>query len=237
VFGSNRCLISGYNRFYVTAADYNTYISSGLLAGDRLSGTGIAANTVISSYRFYGNISGTDYYEFTMNFNATANVTSPSTITATRSFQTASTSTIFFQKTSWETVGAKAGTEVSDTLFPAGTFVSTATLITYFGTQYYRVTFNQTSTTTTINAGTTTVTFKFGLPPYAQPGETVFSFVSATGQNSALNLSELKELTNTTLGGRGTYPNGPDVLAINVYRTAGTAIPANIVLRWGEAQA
>jgi len=47
----------------------------------------------------------------------------------------------------------------------------------------------------------------------------------------------LKELTNTTLGGRGTYPNGPDVLAINVYKTSGAAVDANIILRWGEAQA
>lgn len=237
VFGSNRALLSGYNRFYVTDADYATYIANGLTTGDRLSGTGIAANTVITSFRFYGNISGINYYEFTMNLNATANVTAPASITATRSFTTSSTSTIFFQRASWESNGAKAGTEVSDVLFPAGTFVSTSTLTSFFGTQYYRVTFSQTSTTAAITAGTTTVTFKFGLPPYAQPGETVFSFVSATGQNSALDLSELKELTNTTLGGRGTYPNGPDVLAINVYKTAGTVIPANIVLRWGEAQA
>jgi len=52
-----------------------------------------------------------------------------------------------------------------------------------------------------------------------------------------LNLSELKELTNTTLGGRGAFPNGPDVLAINVYKTAGAATISNIIIRWGEAQA
>ena len=45
----------------------------------------------------------------------------------------------------------------------------------------------------------------------------------------------LKELTNTTLGGRGTFPNGPDVLAINVYKTSGTAVDANIIIKWGEA--
>jgi hypothetical protein len=47
----------------------------------------------------------------------------------------------------------------------------------------------------------------------------------------------LKELTNTTLGGRGTFPNGPDVLAINIYKTAGADVLTNIILRWGEAQA
>lgn len=31
--------------------------------------------------------------------------------------------------------------------------------------------------------------------------------------------------------------NGPNVLAINVYKVSGAAAPANIILRWGEAQA
>ena len=48
---------------------------------------------------------------------------------------------------------------------------------------------------------------------------------------------ELKELTNTPIGGRGTFPNGPDVLAINAYLTSGNAINATINLRWAEAQA
>ena len=47
----------------------------------------------------------------------------------------------------------------------------------------------------------------------------------------------MKELTNTPLGGRGTYPNGPDVLALNVYKVGGVTANANIILRWGEAQA
>jgi len=47
----------------------------------------------------------------------------------------------------------------------------------------------------------------------------------------------LKELTATPLGGRGTFPNGPDVLFINVYLTQGLPVNANLVLRWGEAQA
>jgi hypothetical protein len=50
-------------------------------------------------------------------------------------------------------------------------------------------------------------------------------------------LVELKELTATTIGGRGAFPNGPDVLAINVYKVSGTTATANIILRWGEAQA
>ena len=87
-----------------------------------------------------------------------------------------------------------------------------------------------------ITAGTT-VGFLFGQPPYAQPGETVFSFIATPGSTSVLDLGTLKELTNTTLGGRGTFPNGPDVLAINVYKAAGGDTNANIIIRWGEAQA
>jgi hypothetical protein len=70
----------------------------------------------------------------------------------------------------------------------------------------------------------------------ATPGETVFSFVGSPANKDSLDLSNLKEMTNTPIGGRGCYPNGPDVLFINVYITQGSVI-ANMVLRWGEAQA
>ena len=70
----------------------------------------------------------------------------------------------------------------------------------------------------------------------AAPGETVFSFVSSGASGGSLDLSDLKELNNTPIGGRGTFPNGPDVLAINAYLSTGTC-GANFVLRWSEAQA
>ena len=65
----------------------------------------------------------------------------------------------------------------------------------------------------------------------------MFSFIAVPGERSTLDLSELKELTNTPLGGRGTFPNGPDVLAINVYKVTGSDINSNIIIKWGEAQA
>ena len=71
----------------------------------------------------------------------------------------------------------------------------------------------------------------------AAPGETVFSFVGTAVDKSTIDLAELKELNNTPIGGRGTFPNGPDVLAINVYLTTGSNIGGNFVLRWSEAQA
>jgi hypothetical protein len=72
---------------------------------------------------------------------------------------------------------------------------------------------------------------------YALPGEQIFSFIAGQSGRDSLDLTPLKELTNTPIGGRGTFPNGPDVLFINVYLTQGTPILANLILRWGEAQA
>ena len=80
------------------------------------------------------------------------------------------------------------------------------------------------------------MTFAFGAA-YALPGEQVFSFVTNPGGTDSLSLDALKELTSTAIGGRGTFPNGPDVLAINIYKVAGTTTLANIIIRWGEAQA
>jgi hypothetical protein len=240
---SNRSIVNNEDYFAITEADYNSYISQGLAVGDRISGSNIPANTTITQISFWytdgpsGNNLGNLYF-VRMSQRATGNTSGNATLTVTKAYNTSNTSVLFFQNTSWLTAGATTGTEVDDnTKFPGGTFVSSAVSQSYFGTVYYRVTFNQSSIGAAFVAGTTTVQFKFGLPPYALPGETVFSFVAGPGTTSVLDLSELKELTNTTLGGRGTYPNGPDVLAINVYKVSGTAINANIVLRWGEAQA
>jgi hypothetical protein len=234
-----RSITTNQRKIYFTEADYQTYITTnGLLAGDAISGTGLPAGTTIVSFDGGAiNIAGTLYRGVNISANPISNVTSVATLTVTRSFRTSSTSTVHFQQTSWETSLAKSGTEVSDPLFSAGTFVSSAVLVNFYGTNYYRVNFSQTSTATTITPGTTAITFKFGQPPYAKPGETVFSFVASPGGTSTLSLDALKELTNTTLGGRGTFPNGPDVLAVNVYKASGGAVNANIVLRWGEAQA
>ena len=147
---------------------------------------------------------------------------------------------LFFQEASWLALGATTGTEVdfaTSTEFPAGaSIVSVASLAQFGATNYYRVTFNQSFQGTI--AGGTAISFQFGQPPYAQPGQSIFSFVAQPGERSTLSLASIQELTNTTLGGRGTFPNGPDVLAINVYRTAGTGgVPATVTLRWSEAQA
>ena len=71
---------------------------------------------------------------------------------------------------------------------------------------------------------------------FAVPGEQVFAFSATPNSDNRLDLTELKELTNSPFGGVGAYPNGPDILAINV-KTAVGATSATILLRWGEAQA
>jgi hypothetical protein len=85
-----------------------------------------------------------------------------------------------------------------------------------------------------INSGATLTGYR---NTWAQPGETIFSFISSPSNKDSIDLTGLKELTNTPLGGRGTYPNGPDTLFINVYLTQGSPINAQLVLRWAEPQA
>lgn len=80
----------------------------------------------------------------------------------------------------------------------------------------------------------------------ATGGEQIFAFAapapagSPSSQwgavNDRLDLSPLKELTNSPIGGDGVYPDGPEVLAINVRLRNGTA-NGTVLLRWSEAQA
>ena len=75
---------------------------------------------------------------------------------------------------------------------------------------------------------------------FALPGEQVFAFAGPSVTSGAvgerLDLSQLKELTGSPLGGDFKYPDGPDVLAINIRLTAGTGT-GHVLLRWSEAQA
>lgn len=75
---------------------------------------------------------------------------------------------------------------------------------------------------------------------FAIAGEQVFAFAGPSATAGAvgerLDLSSLKELTNSPLGGDGMYPNGPDILAINIRLTGGTGT-GHVLLRWSEAQA
>ncbi len=235
---------SGTTLFYVTRASWEasgafvaptTYTTP--LGGVVINDAKFPAGTTISSVQGPFTFSGIEYYVINVSRASTQAVNANQTVTLNLGGTSATiTNVLYFTAASWVASGAVLNTEVSDAKFPANTRVSSVAGPLSFGaTSYYRATFTQSSTTQTTAGGT--ITFKFGQPPYALPGETVFSFVANPGETATLELGELKELTTTAIGGRGAFPNGPDVLAINVYKVAGTAVNANIILRWGEAQA
>jgi hypothetical protein len=228
--------------FLITNTQYAT---SGIAVGDVLSLAtfltgGQTINTITPSYITIG---ATTYTRIVMSAAADSTSTSGAsqdqtvTLTAAGSGSTYILKNfLFFTSTSWEASGATIATKVASdqTAFPAGTSVGAVSTRTFGATTVYRVTFTQ-SSNATINAAST-LKFQFGAN-YALPGEQVFSFVANPGNTERLDLVELKELTATAIGGRGAFPNGPDVLAINVYKVSGSATPANIILRWAEAQA
>jgi len=218
--------------------------NNNILVGDTLiNATFMAGNRSISSiqrdaFRIAGNLLSI----VTMNQTAssTSGLGTDQALTV-QIPQTAATYTaanfLFFTNASWNSSGAGIGTRVSPTFanFPGGTSVSGVSIRRLGSNTIVRVTFTQTLVTS-VNAAAT-ATFEFGDPQVALPGEQVFAFVANPGNTIDLDLSQLKELTNTAIGGRGTFPNGPDVLAINLIKITGTAVPASVILRWSEAQA
>ena len=207
----------------------NTFISS--------------SQTILSITPSFTTISSVPYTRIVMSSAANLTSTSgasndiPVVITAAGSAASyVRTNFLFFTSATWLASGATIGTRVAtdQTQFPAGTSVTAITTRTFGLNTVFRVTFNQ-SANTTINASST-LKFQFGAN-FALPGEQVFSFISNPGSTDNLSLEALKELTSTAIGGRGAFPNGPDVLAINVYKVSGTAVNSSIILRWSEAQA
>ena len=241
-----RALSTGRTDFLITDAAYDALGGAGSIAvGDTLSlATFITGGqTVISVTRSYITLATVSHTRIVMsaaaNSNSTAGSGNDQTVVVTAAGSAATytgTNFLFFTSATWTASGAVANTRVAttDTKFPAGTSVSVISTRTFGATTVYRITFTQSMTTSVSASGT--VTFQFG-SLFALPGETVFSFVANPGETNSLSLDALKELTSTTIGGRGTFPNGPDVLAINVFKVAGGATNANLILRWGEAQA
>ena len=232
----------GSNYIYVSATDYRTTFGStntAQVVGKTITGSNIPSNTTI--LEAYISPSPDTYGYFRISKNTTGNINANTSSAFTIAYNAALVNRNFAYLTTatFDATGAKIGTEVSagsSLVIPANTQVNKITPITWAGTTFYEVQFNN-SFTGTLALSSGTITFRFVQPPYAQPGETVFSFIAVPGERSTLELSQLKELTNTALGGRGTFPNGPDVLAINVYKVSGAEATANITIRWGEAQA
>jgi hypothetical protein len=71
----------------------------------------------------------------------------------------------------------------------------------------------------------------------ATPGEQNFSTLGQPSGFAQIDLSQLKELTNSAIGGYSNYPDGPDVLAVVVKNLTTNTATANINLFWSEAQA
>ena len=233
---------SGSRYLYVSGTDYRATFGSESL--DPVLGKTISGNNIRTGTRVDGGfISATSNYGYlflsqTLSGNINQNSSNAMTITSHGNLSNANFA--YISKASWEASGGRDGTAVSATSaspsWPANTVINKITLLDFAGTEYYEVEFNNASNGD-LTAGSGTITLEFSSPPYGQPGETVLSFIAQPGARADLDLSQLKELTNTTLGGRGTFPNGPDVLAINVFKTTGTDVEANIILRWSEAQA
>ena len=72
----------------------------------------------------------------------------------------------------------------------------------------------------------------------ATPGEQIFSTLGQPNGFAEIDLSSLKELSNSAIGGYNNFPDGPDVLAIVVNNLdSSNAATVNLNLFWSEAQA
>ena len=72
----------------------------------------------------------------------------------------------------------------------------------------------------------------------AEPGERIFSTIVQAANQNNLDLSGLKEMCNGVIGGNQQFPDGPDVLLIQLQNISGAAsVVAQVNLFWGEAQA
>ena len=68
-------------------------------------------------------------------------------------------------------------------------------------------------------------------------GERIFSTIAPSGAQNTIDLSSLKELSNTVIGGNGIFPDGPDTLMIQLTPLGGTVATVITNLFWTEAQA
>ena len=131
------------------------------------------------------------------------------------------------------TVASTTGIQIGDDIFFPGVTNACQGLTKVTSIVSSTITFSY----ALVNGVTSGQVVLFSRSTYALPGETVFSYVNSPANKDSLDLTSFKELTNTPIGGRGTYPNGCDVLFINAYITQGAPLNQNLILRWGEAQA
>jgi hypothetical protein len=232
---TNGAYISGTTLYLFAPSSGGT---TGFAVGAMITGNGVAAGTFITA--ILTGSATTAPSSFTVSqTQSVGSQQSLTTMTATL-YTFAPTSVTGTIQTGMQLTGGSvtAGTyivaQLGGTIGGAGTYAVNQTFSnTPTGASASFIQINQ-ALTSTVQAGSIITVSR---STYAIPGETVFSFISSPANKDSLDLTPFKELTNTPIGGRGTFPNGPDVLFINVYLTQGAPVLANLVLRWGEAQA
>jgi hypothetical protein len=75
---------------------------------------------------------------------------------------------------------------------------------------------------------------------YAQGGERLFAIPVNYTNSGQLDLSQVKQIGNSGIPGFNIYPDGPELLAINITAlvpTPGIAVTGEIQVQWNESQA
>ena len=230
------------NYVYINAGDYRTVFGSSnvdFVLGKTITASNIPANTTISD-AYISDYDNWGYFRLSRRTTGSSSANQSNYYTVAYNAALVNKNYGYFTTSSVDSAAIVPGTEITGgnngLTVPANTYVNNIYQVYWAGNTFYEVELNNSYTgTLALSSGTLAAVFE--QPPHAQPGETVFSFIAVPGERSTLDLKDLKELTNTPLGGRGTFPNGPDVLAINVYKVTGADINSNIIIKWGEAQA
>jgi hypothetical protein len=70
-----------------------------------------------------------------------------------------------------------------------------------------------------------------------QPGERIFSTIVQGNNQNNLDLSALKEMSNSVIGGNQNFPDGPDSLVVYLTNLTVSSGTIQVNLFWSEAQA
>ena len=69
-------------------------------------------------------------------------------------------------------------------------------------------------------------------------GERLFAIPVTTTNSGLLDLSTIKQIGTSAIPGQGTYPNGPEIIALQVTALSTVSNPvADIEIQWAESQA
>jgi hypothetical protein len=238
---------SGYNYFYIQGTSHS--IALGTIVQATRAGDGRAifrdntkVTSIVTNQLYYNATTGSSsvgtqiFIDQRTESNGGGALGFGRNVTFTYEPPSGRTLEVAVATASFNNSGATIGSQIDDTdiNFPASTIVSSVNTLVHNSISITVLRFNQSAQSFTPSDE---IVFDLAQAKYAQPGETIFKFIAVPGERSELDLNPIKELTNTVLGGRGTYPNGPDVLAINIRKTTGEPINGNVILKWGEAQA